>query len=122
MQDTVVLDGSGKPVIEAAAGYGLIEQADGGAAGILEDGAAGLIISTDAEWSAELAVDGECGIITSSQQHDLPYYTGPTEVTPSNELQRLMTANMALSQNITINPIPSNYGLITWNGSMLTVS
>ena len=24
--------------------------------------------------------------------------------------------------NVTVNPIPSNYGLITWNGSVLTVS
>ena len=25
-------------------------------------------------------------------------------------------------KNIRINPIPSNYGLITWDGSVLTVS
>ena len=49
-------------------------------------------------------------------------YTGDTEVTPSAELQTLRTAGFMLHDDITINPIPSNYGLITWDGSTLTVS
>ena len=49
-------------------------------------------------------------------------YTGEYEATPSKETQVLLTENKVLAQNITINPIPSNYGLITWDGSTLTVS
>lgn len=49
-------------------------------------------------------------------------YTGPTEVTPTQATQVLYTENLMLDTNITVNPIPSNYGLITWNGSTLTVS
>ena len=49
-------------------------------------------------------------------------YTGPYEVTPSEETQMLPTTNRTLESSIVINPIPSNYGLITWNGSFITVS
>ena len=49
-------------------------------------------------------------------------YHGATEVTPSAETQVLPTAGKVLSSDITVNPIPSNYGLITWNGSVITVS
>jgi len=49
-------------------------------------------------------------------------YEGITEVTPSAETQTLQTNGLMLQANITINPIPSNYGLITWTGSTITVS
>lgn len=49
-------------------------------------------------------------------------YEGEYTVTPSQETQTLPTAGTKLTQNITVNPIPSNYGLITWNGSYLRVS
>lgn len=49
-------------------------------------------------------------------------YSGVYNVTPTSEQQILPTANRILRQNVTIGPIPSNYGLITWNGSVLTVS
>lgn len=49
-------------------------------------------------------------------------YSGEYTVTPSAEVQTLPTANKTLSQNITVEPIPSYYGRITWNGSVLTVS
>lgn len=64
--------------------------------------------------------DGELGVIEKVPV-DEPY-TGETEVTPSEETQVLFTAGKVVEQNIKINPIPSNYGLITWNGSILTVS
>lgn len=51
-----------------------------------------------------------------------PAYEGSYEVTPSEETQTLATDSLYMRGNITINPIPSNYGLITWNGSTLTVS
>ena len=49
-------------------------------------------------------------------------YAGPYTVTPTNEEQVLATYHKTMTGNLTINPIPSNYGLITWNGSTLTVS
>ena len=49
-------------------------------------------------------------------------YEGNYSVTPSAEVQVLNTQYKTMSQNVTINPIPSNYGLITWNGSTITVS
>lgn len=49
-------------------------------------------------------------------------YEGNYEVTPSSETQILSTEMLYMTSNVTINPIPNNYGLITWNGSILTVS
>lgn len=51
-----------------------------------------------------------------------PAYEGATEITPSETEQILQTKNFRMADNITINPIPSNYGLITWDGSTITVS
>ena len=51
-----------------------------------------------------------------------PIYEGPYSVTPSQHQQVLSTAGMELAHDVTVAPIPSNYGLITWNGSALTVS
>ena len=49
-------------------------------------------------------------------------YDGAYEWTPSESVQTIEIANKKALTNITINPIPQNYGLITWNGSTLTVS
>lgn len=49
-------------------------------------------------------------------------YTGATTVTPTQSVQVLETEGLVVPANIIINPIPSNYGLITWDGSTLTVS
>ena len=51
-----------------------------------------------------------------------PAYEGPVSVTPSADLQVLQTKDLRMTENITVNPIPQNYGLITWNGSTITVS
>lgn len=49
-------------------------------------------------------------------------YEGAYEFTPSDAAQIIPIGGMVATQDITINPIPSNYGLITWNGATLTVS
>lgn len=49
-------------------------------------------------------------------------YGGPYEVTPTSESQTLETNGKRMTGDVVINPIPSNYGLITWNGAFLTVS
>lgn len=51
-----------------------------------------------------------------------PSYEGTVEVTPSTEEQRLETANFYMRDDIIVNPIPNNYGLITYNGSIITIS
>lgn len=49
-------------------------------------------------------------------------YEGAYEVTPTSEAQTLSTEGLRMTANVVINPIPNNYGLITWSGSVLTVS
>lgn len=49
-------------------------------------------------------------------------YEGEYVITPSGAMQILEIKNKTAAQNITIQPIPQNYGLIAWNGSILTVS
>ena len=56
----------------------------------------------------------------TSIEHDT--YEGPYEVTPTLQTQTLATEELVMAHNVVINPIPSNYGLITWDGSTLTVS
>ena len=51
-----------------------------------------------------------------------PLYEGVYSVTPSNQRQVLPSAHHSLLNDIVIEPIPSNYGLITYNGSVITVS
>lgn len=53
---------------------------------------------------------------------DAPEYSGPYEVTPSADAQTLVTSGMVMTGNVTVNPIPNNWGLIGWNGAVLTVS
>lgn len=64
----------------------------------------------------DLSVDTAIETITGD------HYDGPVEVTPTQETQTLATQGLFVDENIVINPIPSNYGLITWDGSVLTVS
>ena len=48
-------------------------------------------------------------------------YTGDYEVTPSSERQVLRTKNLRMTDDITIKPVPSYYGIIIWDGSTITV-
>ena len=52
---------------------------------------------------------------------DAPY-TGPYQFTPSAQRQVIPTARTAVDKDIIIDPIHSNYGLVTYNGSFITVS
>ena len=79
-------------------------------------------IVLDGELSLNIPLDGTPDKVLKVTEYDLPVYDGITEITPSNQAQVLQTSNKAVTRNIIINPIPSNYGLITWNGSTLTVS
>lgn len=48
-------------------------------------------------------------------------YSGRYEVTPSESTQVLETAYHKMTENVVVNPIPSNYGRITYNGAGLLV-
>lgn len=49
-------------------------------------------------------------------------YTGTYNVVPTMQKQLLKTKDLAMLDDVTIERIPDCYGLITWNGSFLTVS
>ena len=49
-------------------------------------------------------------------------YQGEYTFTPSNEAQTIHTEGLVMGQDITINPVPNNYGLISYNGSSIMVS
>ena len=53
---------------------------------------------------------------------DTEEYEGSYVFTPTQSTQTIPIADKKATQDIIINPIPSNYGLITWNGAILTVS
>ena len=61
-------------------------------------------------------------LATDLQVTRIENYTYITEIIPSQHEVVLNTANKLVPENIVIKPIPSNYGLITWDGSVLTVS
>ena len=62
------------------------------------------------------------GIPIAREYVERPAYEGEYDVTPSAEGTVLPTQYLRMTDNVRIAPIPNNYGLITWNGSTLTVS
>lgn len=73
-------------------------------------------LKVDGPEAAELTAESSILIDRST------IYEGAYEWTPSAEAQYIPIADQKATENIKINPIPSNYGLITWDGSILTVS
>lgn len=69
--------------------------------------------------SAEVTLEAESCIYIGGSGAP---YSGQYEWTPTTETQTIPIIGKTATRNITINPIPNNYGLITWNGSTLTVS
>ena len=51
-----------------------------------------------------------------------PDYAGPYEITPAESAQTLATAGLGMIADVVVAPIPNNYGLVTWDGSVLLVS
>lgn len=64
----------------------------------------------------------ELGTPVVKEYVDTPTYTGDYEVTPSAEVQTLYTGGERMTTDVTVNPIPSDWGHITYNGAVLTVS
>lgn len=50
------------------------------------------------------------------------YYDGPTVVVPMRTEQVLHARNKTMPDDVIVTKIPNNYGLITFNGGIITVS
>lgn len=84
-----------------------------------------ITLTIDDSAEATLAVDDDVGVTLSLDDAFIDggrRYDGPYEVTPTRYVQILPTIGMKMNDNVTVNPIPYNYGLITWDGSALMVS
>ena len=66
--------------------------------------------------------DSPLTLTIGNGETEYPIYDGETEFTPSSSVQTIFTARKLLATDITINPIPSNYGLVTYDGSIITIS
>lgn len=75
--------------------------------------------SMDGTLSGSIGITGDLDRNYTQTYDD---YAGPYEVVPSREAQTLRTNGLLMDGNVTIAPIPSNYGLVEWNGSVLKVS
>jgi len=81
------------------------------------------VLTTQASLTATLSArERLVGTLTMPAGSSVRKYEGDYEVTPTEETITLPTSQLQMTHNVTINPIPSNYGLITWNGTTLTVS
>lgn len=89
------------------------------------------IVVLGGDWAGDLVIDGDCslGIIQDGSAVQViqvrggyPVYSGPTVFTPGTQDQTVSAAGFVFASDITVEKIPSNWGLITWNGSVLTVS
>lgn len=72
--------------------------------------------------SFDVALSADDFTVDFSDMHSAGEYNGPCVVTPSSDTQTLYTINKNMTQNVVVEPIPSNYGLITWDGHKITVS
>ena len=78
----------------------------------------GIEFSADDNQDAAVLTLGNALIV---RDPDLPY-EGPYTVTPTQSRQTLATSGYAMTGNVIIEPIPQNYGLVTYNGSIITIS
>lgn len=89
---------------------------------VVIEGDISLTNQIDGDCGLILPFDGESGIVyeVSKQTHDT--YSGKYEWTPTAEPQIIPIADMIAAQDITINPVPHDYGLISYNGLGIRVS
>ena len=67
---------------------------------------------------AEVSVGSQ----TVKEYVDTDPYTGSYSVIPSREAQTLETSGKRMLRDVVVEPIPSCYGYIEWDGSVLTIS
>ena len=83
-------------------------------------------LNAEATLNGGVSASASVGVKTISatvyRAQSLIPYAGDYEFTPTDEAQTIPMYGKTATRDIVINPIPSNYGKITWNGSTLTVS
>lgn len=85
-------------------------------------------LEVDEGAATDLEVSDGAGVEFGTDEHlrvaytELPDYDGPYEVVPAGDAITLPTSARALWRDVTIAPVPSNYGLITVSGHVITVS
>ena len=80
-------------------------------------------ISARAGVSGEISTQAGIGGTLVIPEEVLPErYEGAYTVTPSGQEQRLRTEGMMMRGDVIIEPIPQNYGLVTWDGIKITIS
>lgn len=89
---------------------------------VVLDGELSVNLRLDGELSVNLYMDGTPDKVIRVSDFAYPIYEGITEITPSDHPQILSTTNTTVVQDIVINPIPSNYGLVSWNGLGIRIS
>ena len=67
------------------------------------------------------SVTGAAGLSASVDKAVGMPYQGAYTITPGEEAQTIPTAGANLAQDIIIEPIPSNYGRIGYDGSVISV-
>lgn len=69
-------------------------------------------------------VEADASLTTNVTHYhsEYPDYEGETTFTPSQETQIIPTRHTVLLSDITINPIPSNYGRITYSGGIISIT
>lgn len=75
------------------------------------------VASMTGNLSSEASVDGGLTIPATVARK----YTGDYSVIPNDNQQVLETEGLMLTENIVIEPVPSYYGRILWDGSVITV-
>lgn len=65
---------------------------------------------SESQQSINLRFQGYIGITT-----DADPYTGVYEATPTNSVQVFETATKMMGKNFVVNPIPKEYGLVTYD-------
>lgn len=84
--------------------------------------ASAVIKRPSASAAADINRPGLSASATISGGNSYPLYDGEYNFVPTTEEQTIETKGFALLENIVIAPIPSNYGLVSWNGLGIRIS
>lgn len=81
----------------------------------------GTAVAVSTAWTVD-AVSAVASVDVVANAAVMPSYRGSYEVTPAAQPQVLPTGGLMMERDLTVGAIPSNYGLITYDGSTITVS
>ena len=81
-------------------------------------------VSTDTlTFKVDVSADRAFAVgVDTAVKRGAEHYLGPYELEPSANQKVLATAGLFMEYDVVVSRIPEQYGLITWDGSTLTVS